>query len=158
MNKTEYVFLIILLAFSIVSVGGAEQSIPLEQNATEKPPVNIAPATPMPLFSARLPGIFNNASTWRNRVEPISLLPSEQAPIPFITRLLFDRIQKPCWLRLADIQRQSNGVLRYAHGTRLNIITIGRLVQQDTQSPPEIHASFSKNLISNSPPGLIQRL
>lgn len=89
-------------------------------------------------------------------VASISVVKS--SPDLLIRSLLFERVQKPCWIRLAENQRQSHSTVRAVYTTPLNIISSYKSARQDGQTEPEIPVLFSKSLQSNSPPGLIQRL
>lgn len=155
MSKTEYTLLIVLLAFSIVFLGGAEMETRLGQDlkaTTAQLPANSSLPAEKYISST---GILNYFNTGFNKASPDSGSPFGPTQI---TSLLFDRVQKPCWLRLAEYQRQAQSIYRTSYITKLNIISDYKYINQDEQNTSVVPSVFSKNLISNSPPGLIQRL
>lgn len=163
MGKLALIMLIVSLTLSIVSAGQAKSKAVFEPtlaSAIADEPIS-APA----LFYSGT----SNASSSGNRFgsvdaqfNPPELTESsvEYPAIPgrLITGLLCDCIQQPCWMQLAQNQRQIHGFARNGYGTQLTGSGGCKLAQQGGQLKLAIVQSLSGSLSSLSPPGLISRL
>lgn len=140
MSKLSAVWLIVLLALSIIFAGHADAKSLFDQR-----PASVTVTSPGSVSSSP-----------RSNALDAKSFPT--APDIIILALPFDRAQEACWTRVTDYQRQIHGITRAGHGGAPLGTGHGCKFALHEPSKLAIPTSSSGSLSSSSPPGLILRL